>query len=487
MGDDAGTPGTAPRVILVGLGPGDPTYVPAEARPYLADPSLPVVVRTLDHPAAAQLADSRPVTSCDDLYEQADDFDHAYRMIADRVLELARHGTVVYAVPGSPRVGETAARILAEEVAAEGIPVEIIDAPSFLDLVWERLRIDPLADGFRLIDAHRLPNPLVVDAPTVIAQVDTPELLADLAVVLDRALPEDTPVTVLSDLGGPEEQVETFVPAAIPPDRAGLRTSLFIPATHGGWVGAVQVMRRLRAECPWDRRQTHSSLVEHLIEEAFELVDAISRLPEETDWVAYSELEEELGDVLLQILFHTVIAAERGAFDVDDVGERLRRKLVRRHPHVFGDVEVADAAEVKRNWDRIKAEEKGEADSLLDGVPRGMPALSRAVEIQQRAAKVGFDWPDSGGVVEKIREELEELTRELDRPQRAAEELGDLLFSVVNLARRLGADPEVVLRRATERFERRFREMERMGPMEGVGLEELDRRWEAVKESETGC
>jgi MazG family protein len=242
-------------------------------------------------------------------------------------------------------------------------------------------------------------------------------------------------------------------------------------------------MAVLREECPWDREQTHQTLVKYLIEESYELIDAVSRLDgSEPDWVGYAEVEDELGDVLLSVLFHAAIANENGAFDIDDVAEVMRQKLVRRHPHVFGDVEVGSASDVKRNWDQIKDVERGEArDSHMDGVPTGMPALHRAAKVQNRAAKVGFDWSTAAEVIPKIREELDELEAVLDDPGLAGSELGDVLFSVVNLARHLGVDGEVVLRGAVDRFDARFRSMESSGPLEDVSLEELNERWEQAK------
>lgn len=243
------------------------------------------------------------------------------------------------------------------------------------------------------------------------------------------------------------------------------------------------MMRRLREECPWDRSQTHLSLMKYLIEESYELYEAIGRLPEDdVDWVAYSAVEDELGDVLLQVLFHEAIARQQGAFDIDGAAEVMRQKLVRRHPHVFGDVAVADAAEVKRNWDRIKSEESGRsAESTLDGVPEGMPGLQRAAKVQNRVAKVGFDWEEPTQVVPKLREEIAELEAALDGSGDVGAEMGDLLFSVVNLSRHLGIDPEMALRRSIATFEERFRRMEEDGPLDDLGLEELNRRWEAAK------
>ncbi len=180
-----------------------------------------------------------------------------------------------------------------------------------------------------------------------------------------------------------------------------------------------------------------------------------------------------------------MLASEAGVFGIEEVAEGLRQKLIRRHPHVFGDVAAETADRVKANWEVIKREEKGR-QSLLDGVPRALPALSRAATMQGRAARVGFDWPDLSGIVAKVREEIDELAADLAVPARAAEELGDLLFSVVNLARRIDADPEQALRRSTDRFERRFRVMEESGSLSGLTLEELDRRWEAAKAAEAG-
>jgi MazG family protein len=215
--------------------------------------------------------------------------------------------------------------------------------------------------------------------------------------------------------------------------------------------------------------------VKNLIEETYELVEAIGSGSE-------GQLEDELGDVLLQVLFHSNIARQTGAFEIEDVAEVLRQKLVRRHPHVFADVEVDDAEEVKANWEQIKEAERGEArQSLLDGVPVGIPALERAAKIQRRAAEVGFDWPQAAPVLDKLSEEVEELREAVVQLNRVPEELGDVLFTVVNLARHLTVDPELALRGAIDRFISRFEEMEMMGPLEGLSLAELDERWEKAK------
>ncbi|MCW1925230.1 nucleoside triphosphate pyrophosphohydrolase [Luteolibacter arcticus] len=244
------------------------------------------------------------------------------------------------------------------------------------------------------------------------------------------------------------------------------------------------IMHRLRAPggCPWDAEQTHSSLVSNLIEEAYETVDAIQRNDLE-------HLEEELGDLLLQVVFHSELAQESGRFDLDDVARGIADKLVRRHPHVFATADAATTDAVLQQWDQIKRSEKGtEEEAYLHGTGKGLPALLRASKLQKKAAKVGFDWPTQTGVMAKIREEVVELEAAVDEQDLKAvdEEIGDLLFSVVNLVRFRKLDPEVVLAAANEKFERRFGEMERRLKIAGLTLDEataeqMDDAWEAAK------
>ena len=241
----------------------------------------------------------------------------------------------------------------------------------------------------------------------------------------------------------------------------------------------VEVVRRLRAPdgCPWDREQTHASLRSTMLEEAYEVLEAI-------DETSISKLREELGDVLLQILMQSLIAEEAGEFTLGEVADAVREKLVRRHPHVFGSTVVSGSDEVVRNWEALKAKEYGR-ESALDGVQRSLPALQWAWSLQRRAANVGFDWPDVEGALDKIREELEELRQASTVEEREAE-FGDLLFTMVNVARKLGINPEDALRGTTGRFEARFRLMEQAAGADGRALkdlpmDELDRYWEAAK------
>ena len=477
-----------PDVVIIGLGPGDLAFTDDRALSYLMDVERTVLLRTIDHPASSQLAEERPVETCDDLYELSDDFESVYEAVASRALDFATRGPVTYAVPGSPYVGETSVQVLRDKAGLAGVEVLVVGGESFVDAVIAEVGVDPLRDGLRVIDGRDMPDPLVLDAPTIIGHVDLPVVLADVAARLDRVLPEDTGVKVLVDLRSATERVVETTVAEIDPELAGYRTSLFINAEPGGLIGAVRTMRRLRKECPWDREQTHQSIVRNLVEEAYELAHALSVLPREApggepDFAAYADVEEELGDVLLQVLFQSTMAAETGAFDIDDVAEMLRQKLVRRHPHVFADVKVDSPGEVLRNWDKIKEAEKTERTSQLDGVPTGLSGLTRAEKLQDRAAKLGFDWDGPEPVFDKVREELQELV-EADDAGAMTHELGDLLFSVVNLSRHLKVDPEVAMRRAGDRFESRFRAMERRGPLEGLTVEELEARWQSAKRAE---
>ncbi|HEU4634883.1 MAG TPA: nucleoside triphosphate pyrophosphohydrolase [Edaphobacter sp.] len=268
-------------------------------------------------------------------------------------------------------------------------------------------------------------------------------------------------------------------------------------ATAQNLSESVRIMARLRGPdgCPWDREQTFDSIKRHTLEETYEVFDAIERR-------AWAELKDELGDLFLQVLFYSQMAAEAGYFTISDVAASLNAKLIRRHPHIFGDVQAADSATVLKNWDAIKKEEKragaeGKPEpSLLEDIPRSMPAMMEAGKLGSRASKVGFDWPDAEGLFDKLDEEIEELRAEIPSPEQVSgklqptsaleDELGDLLFTAVNLARHLKVDPESALRRANAKFRARFTAMERKagGPetLARLDPEELDALWREAKQ-----
>jgi len=241
----------------------------------------------------------------------------------------------------------------------------------------------------------------------------------------------------------------------------------------------VEIVKILRRECPWDRRQTHDSIKDNLIEEAYEAVEAI-------DQNDFEELEKELGDLLLHVVFHSNMASETDAFTIEEVIYTIQEKLIRRHPHVFGDVNAEDEKEVAQNWETIKLKEGKE--SVLDGIPVRLPALIKAQRMQEKAANVGFDWPDSGQVLDKLEEELDELRNALEKEnlEESREEFGDLLFSLVNLGRFFELNAEDALRMTNRKFERRFRYIEKQLEYDGISpgeatLEQMDRYWEEAK------
>lgn len=255
------------------------------------------------------------------------------------------------------------------------------------------------------------------------------------------------------------------------------------PQDLAGFAYLVSVVRQLRDPergCPWDLKQTHQSLRPYILEEAYELVDAI-------DSGDIGHIKEELGDVLLQVALHAQLATDASAFDIEDVAQGIAEKLVRRHPHVFGDVEVDSAEEVTANWEKIKQTEKGEApQSVMDNLPRGVPALSRALKVSKRAVGEGFEWPDFDSLWACVMSEYDEFKEVLDdgAPFEALEdELGDILFATVNLARYKGIDPELALNKATEKFIRRYRTMERLSdkPLKEQSFETLDDLWNQAK------
>ena len=479
-------------LVIVGLGPAGLEHTPPSSAAVLADPMRTVIVRTLQHPAAMELDDTRDLVSCDDLYESGDTLDDVYIAIANRVILSAASGSTVYAVPGSPHVGERSVAAVMARADSAAIAIEVVGAGTFLDLVWARIPFDPIARGVQIVDGRDLPDPFPLHLPTLITQVDRPVVLADVALTLAKVLSDHVDLIILDRLGDHDEIVLRTSLSQLSRYAPGPRTSVFLDPPLTGWHGLVLTSRRLRRECPWDREQTHRSLLKYLIEEAYEAVDAANALSEaapfgKVDFNAYAHLEEELGDVLLQIVLHATLAREASAFDVEEIAEMVRRKLVIRHPHVYGDIAAPDVETVAANWEQSKATERHRI-SLMDDVPTTLPAALRADKLQRRAAFVGFDWDNVELVLEKLYEELGELSAALGDQDAAFHELGDVMFGSVNVARHLGMDSELVLRQANDRFEQRFRHMEASVLADGralreMSLEELNALWADSKES----
>ena len=388
-----------PRVIVAGLGPAGAELVPTAARAALSS-SKTSFLRTRHHPAAEEFPDA---VSFDQIYESSASFEEVYESIASRVIEAAHQfGEVVYAVPGSPLVAERSVELIR---ANDTVEVEMILAASFLDLAWQRLGCDPISEGVHLIDATEFSTMAAGETgPFLVAQCWSKEILSNIKLsVEDEPV---TPVVVLSHLGLPDERVYELPWGEL--DRsidADHLTSLFIPELADP-VGARlvrldEVVHQLRQRCPWDREQTHASLIPQLIEEAYEVVDAITEARDAEDdhsiSTAYEHLEEELGDLLLQVYMHSVIAAEHGWFTLSDVAKRLLDKLIYRHPHVFGNMQVSGVDEVIANWDRLKQKEKPARD-FEQALGTALPSLIVAAKVLAKANTKGVSslWLERG-------------------------------------------------------------------------------------------
>jgi tetrapyrrole methylase family protein / MazG family protein len=488
-----GTVTATSRIVVVGLGPGGHDHVTVETRDTIGRIAHRYL-RTAVHPSADLVPGA---TTFDHLYESAATFDEVYDRIADELAAAAaEHGEILYAVPGSPLVLERTVRLLLDR---HDVETRVLPAMSFLDVAWVRLGIDPVEAGVRLVDGHEFATAAAGErGPLLVAHTHANWVLSDIKLTADLG---DEPVILLQALGTADERIVPTSWAEMDHTiDADHLTSLWIPHLHAPvgveYVRFHELTRVLREQCPWDIEQTHQSLVSHLLEETYEVVDAIGAL-DPGDPATDEHLIEELGDLLYQIEFHATIAEQEGRFTIADVAAGIHDKLVRRHPHVFGDLVGADldTGAVLTNWDEIKRAEKGRT-SLFDGVPRSLPALSYAATIGAKASKVGFDWPDVHGAFPKIAEETAELAElagsvPLDSGGEilAAGELGDLLFAVVNVARHLRIDPELALRAATDKFRTRFQGVEQLAAQRAIDirtadLATLDALWDEIKATE---
>lgn len=486
------------KITVVGLGPGGDEHVTVDTSARI-DEIGRRHLRTAVHPSAHLVLDAPGgAVTHDDLYESADTFADVYAEIAERLIaDAATHGDVLYAVPGSPLVLERTVRTLTERAAEPDatFTLDVRPAMSFLDVAWTRLGIDPVEAGVRLVDGHDFVTAAADQSgPMLIAHTHANWVLSDIKLAVEDATGEES-VTILHALGTAEERIVETTWAEL--DRtveANHLTSIYVPhlAAPVGrhYTRFHELTRTLREQCPWDVEQTHDSLIPYLLEETYEVVDAIQALDDPASPDPDADLIEELGDLLYQIEFHATIAEQEGRFTIADVAQGIHDKLVRRHPHVFGDVAADDADTVLANWDDIKRDEKGRT-SVFDGIPRSMPALSYAAKVGRKASKVGFDWPDVTGAFPKVAEETGELLEAIDADDanEIDAELGDLLFAVVNVARHVGVDAEMALRRASDKFRSRFegvetRARERGIDLAGSTLATLDELWDEVKRSE---
>jgi tetrapyrrole methylase family protein/MazG family protein len=418
--------GARPHIVVAGLGPAGPDLLTAGTLDAIEQISHRLL-RTRRHPAASAVADA---TDFDAVYDTAASFDEVYATIVASVRAAAvEHGEVLYLVPGSPVVAERTVELL---LAAGGVEVDVevtvLPALSYLDLAWARLGIDPVAAGVQLVDGRRFATEAAgATGPLLVGQCDQVHVLSDIKLAVDDG-PE---VVVVQRLGLPDEAIREVawddLDRTVEPDHL---TSLYIPRLAEPVAGEVarfaELVRTLRAECPWDREQTHASLTRHLLEETYEVLDAIDRL-DVGQGTGFDELEEELGDLLFQVVFHATLGAEAGQFTLADIARGIHDKLYARHPHVFDPgAGPTDVAQLSVDWERRKVEEKGRA-SVMDGIPGTLPALAYAAKVQKKAASQGVDWhtlvdPDDGWA--------------------------GRVLALVDEAREAGIDPELALRRA---------------------------------------
>ncbi len=445
-------------IVIVGLGPGSPGLLTLEAQEVLQS-ATELYLRTLQHPIAEVLPSAAVIHSFDEVYERSQLFEDVYDEIASRVVELGcREEGVTYAVPGHPLVGEASVSRIVDVATGAGVPVRIVEGLSFVESVCSVLRLDAL-DGLQVADAMALATrhhpDFSPDLPLLIAQLYSRHLASDVKLVLMAVYPAHHPATLVRAAGTANVSSRTMPLYELDRcDQLDHLTSVYVPPlTQRGSLAALQeIVAHLRAPegCPWDREQTHRSLRPYLLEEAYEVLKAL----DEEDLVA---LQEELGDLLLQVFLHTQIAIEQEEFRMADVVHRIIAKLQRRHPHVFGKVQVSGPEEVLANWERIKREEKrGQpAEGPFDSIPASLPALSLVQALQRRAARLGFHSPGAADPWDELERALQDLHQAASRE---AEEkaLGDLLFSVSDLARRLDIDAESAMRERAASFKKQF-------------------------------
>jgi tetrapyrrole methylase family protein/MazG family protein len=446
-------------VVVVGLGPAGADLVPEAAYRALATAGR-AFVRTRRHPAADAAAGVTPggLESFDRLYDSLGTLEGVYAAIVEELVEAAVAAPatfVAYAVPGSPYVAERTVAMLRGDVR---VAVEVVAAPSFLDLAWGRLGIDPVAAGVRLVDGASFAVEAAGErGPLLVAQCHSRQVLSDIKLAGDDATGEDAArtATLLHHLGLPDERVVEVAWAdldrTIEPDHL---TALWVPALASPVAVELarldELVHTLRARCPWDRSQTHGSLARHLLEETYETLDAIESVAAAEPDVApeaVDHLAEELGDLLFQVYFHAVLAGEEGRFTLADVARGVHDKLVARHPHVFGDVVADTAEEVAASWEVRKLDEKGRS-SVTEGIPSSLPALAVAVKLQGKAQSVGLELPSLATRRRQVREGVDRV----EPGDGADDAMGALLFGLADVARRLGVDPEGALRNRARRF-----------------------------------
>jgi tetrapyrrole methylase family protein/MazG family protein len=499
-------------ITIIGLGPGQLADLTVQAHAILeqaAEHNQRVYFRTSIHPIVTPIRENLPalqIESFDRLYDASENWETLYDEIAEELCTRAEQQPVIYAVPGHPLVGEASVPRVLALARERDLSTTIVAGLSFLEPVCTLLGLDPLTPGTQIVDATTLASlradeiagKIVPTLPLFIVQVYNRRLASAVKLALSELYPDEWQVQqVWPAAREQDEQIVAMPLYAL--DHANKRidhfSTLYVPPVDElTALRSPETLRyitmRLRREpdgCPWDRQMTHQSLTPYAIEETYEVVEALEAHDIEA-------LAEELGDVLLQVYLHAEIARQEGEFNIGDVYQHINSKLIRRHPHVFGEVKVNSAGQVVQNWEEIKRQERTaagtdlESESVLDRVPLASPALIVAEEYGKRAAKTGFEFRELADVFEKLQEELQEL-REAETVEHQREELGDLLFMVAEIARWLHIDAEEALRYANRKFRLRFQAMEDMIRQEGRTFEAYTRQewgnlWQQAKMKE---
>ncbi len=482
------------RIEVIGLGSGRSADLETRTLKRMKEVGT-IYMRTADFPLVASIREQGiTVHSFDAIYEAHDQFENVYTAITEQLIALAAHEkNLIYAVPGHPRVAERTVPLLIAAAKQADIEVNVYGGHSFLDQVFHAFGFDPI-EGMLLLDGTSLQadmlNPKI---HTVIAQVYDRLTASDVKLTLMQSYPDEYMVWIGMYLGTEQQLIRSLPLYEVDQtDEWNNFSLLYIPpATEDivyyrrfDYVKDIVTILRSPEGCPWDREQTHESIRKNLIEETYEVLQAI-------DTGDIENLQEELGDLLLQILLHSQMSEEEGYFDAYDVIYALSDKLIRRHPHVFGENKANDANEALQNWQEMKKREKIASGkdtihtSVLSGIPKDLPAILTAYKLQKKAATVGFDWTEIDDVVKKVEEEWQEFI-EASEAQHRFEEFGDLLFALVNLARFLKIDPEEAIAKANLKFRTRFRHIEeqlqaRNRNWNDTSLEEMELFWQEAK------
>ncbi|ACQ55073.1 nucleoside triphosphate pyrophosphohydrolase [Clostridium botulinum] len=478
-------------INIIGLGPGSKESITLGTIDSLKTVDK-VFLRTEKHPTVEYI-NKLGITyeTFDGEYEVGESFDDVYNSIAKSLIEASKnYSDIIYAVPGHPLVAEKSVDILIKLCKQNDIKFKILPAVSFVDALMESLLLDPV-EGLKIIDAFDIKKQ-VMDKRigTIITQVYDKFIASEVKLNLMNYYKDDTEIFFVRAAGieGLEEIRKIPLYELDRQHNIDHLTSVYIPKVSNNsydFMDLLDIMDKLRGEggCPWDKEQTHVSLKKYLIEESYEVIEAIDN--KDVDM-----LIEELGDVLLQVVFHSQIGKEDGFFEIKDVIQFICDKMINRHPHVFADLEINNSSEVLENWDKIKSKEQG-TETYTDSIrhiAKTLPALMRADKVQKKAAKVGFDWDNIEDAMKKIMEEYKEIedVYKSKNKVKILEEIGDLLFSVVNVARFLDIDPENALNYSIDKFINRFQYIEdeaiSMGrKLDNMSLEEMDKLWKEAK------